>query len=131
MQIKDLLISQQVIQQFLNRKMPAKEARKWSKLTYALVKNQRLIEHELETVDKARVKLLAANWTKNEKTNKYDIPDKDQEKWEAMYEELLSGEADFTPYQVPFALIENIEITPGELYAISFIFTDLETDPAA
>ena len=131
MQIKDLLLAQQVIQQLLNRRMPAKEARKWSKLTYALVKNQRLIEQELETVDKARVKLLSANWTKDEKTNHYDIPDEDLPKWNAMYEELLSGEADFTPYQVPFALIENIEITPGEMFGISFLFTDAETDPAA
>jgi hypothetical protein len=74
MKIKDLLNAQPAMQQLINRKMPAR-------LAYALAKNTRLINQELEVYDQARLRLLAENWTLDPKTNQYDIPEQDQDKW--------------------------------------------------
>jgi hypothetical protein len=119
MKIKDLLSAQPAMQQLINRRMPAR-------LAYALAKNTRLINQELEVYDQARLRLLAENWTLDPKTNKYDIPDKDQEKWKKMHEDLIETEVDYQPYMVDFSLCENIEMMPGEIPALWFIFDNLD-----
>jgi hypothetical protein len=121
MKIVDLLNAQPVVQQLMDRKMPAR-------LAYALAKNFRMISQELEDYDKARLSLLTAHWALNQKTGKYDIPEEDQEKWRKMHDELIQGETGYQPYKVDFSLCENIELTPGEILALSFIFENLDLD---
>jgi hypothetical protein len=119
MKIVDLLNAAPVMQQLIDRKMPAQ-------LAYALAKNFRMITQELVDYDKARLSLLAAHWALDQKTGKYDIPDEDQEKWRKMHDELIQGETGYQPYKVDFSLCENIELTPGEILALSFIFEHLD-----
>jgi hypothetical protein len=122
MKIIDLLSAQPAMQQLINRKMPAK-------LAYALAKNTRLINQELENYDQARLALLAAHWPLDQKTGKYDIPEEDQEKWRKMHDELIQGESGFQPFKIDFALTESIEMTPGEFAALWFIFTEDDYSP--
>ncbi len=122
MKIVELLNAAPVLKQLTDRKMPAK-------LAYGLAKNIRLINQELEDYDKARLSLLGAHWTLDQKTGKYDIPDDDQEKWKKMYDELIQGETGYQPYKVDFSLCENIEMTPWEILTLSFIFDNLDLDP--
>ena len=124
MKIIDLLNAQPIIQQLVDRKMPAK-------LAYGLAKNFRLITQDLEDYDKARLSILQANWKEDKKTNKFNIPEKDQEKWEAMHKELIEAEAGYQPYIVNLALIEKIEMTPGELMTLWFIFDGDGLGPSA
>ncbi len=121
MKIVDLLSAAPVLQQLINRRMPAR-------LAYAMAKNARMINQELQDYDQTRLNLLSAHWTLDPNTNKYDVPDEDQDKWRKMHEDLIQAEADFQPYKVDFSLAENIELTPGELIAISFIFDHLDLD---
>ncbi len=121
MKIVNLLNAAPVMQQLMDRKMPAP-------LAYALAKNFRMISQELEDYDKARLSLLAAHWSLDQKTGKYDIPEEDQEKWRKMHEELIQGETGYQPYKVDFTLCENIELTPGEILTVSFIFDHLDLE---
>ena len=123
MKIIELLNTGPVLEQLMDRKMP-------TQLAYALAKNYRLITQELETIDKARINLLKAHWSLDEKTNRYNIPNEDQLKWKEMYDELINGEADYKPYKVNFALTEKIEMTPGEIMSLWFIFDNLDLGPA-
>jgi len=117
MKILDLLNAQPVIQQLQNSKMPAK-------LAYGLAKNFRMIGQELEDYDKARLKILQDNWTLNEETTKFDIPDEDQKKWQDLHKELLDTEIDYKPYKLDLALTESIEMTPAEFSALWFVFDE-------
>jgi hypothetical protein len=117
MKILDLLNAQPVIQELQNKIMP-------SKLAYGLAKNFRIIGQELEDYDKARLKILRDNWTINEETNKFDIPDEDQKKWQDLHKELLDTEIDYKPYKLDLALTESIEMTPVEFSALWFIFDE-------
>ncbi len=123
MKIVNLLNAAPVMQQLMDRKMPAR-------LAYALAKNFRMITQELEDYDKARLSLLVAHWSLDQKTGKYDIPEEDQEKWRKMHEELIQGETEYRPYKIDFALTESIEMTPGEFAALWFIFTGDDLGPA-
>jgi hypothetical protein len=120
----DLLNAQPVVQSMMDRKMP-------SKLAYGLAKNFRMIGQELESYNQARVNLLQANWTLDPETNKYNIPDDDQPKWRIMHDELIQAESDYQPYKVDFNLTEDIEMTPGELLSLWFIFDGDGQGPAA
>ena len=124
MKIVDLLNAQPVVQALTDRKMPAK-------LAYGLAKNFRMITQDLEDYDKARLKLLQDNWELDPETNKYKIPDEDQEKWKALHTELLEAETDYQPFKLDFALTESIEMTPGEFAALWFIFDGDDASPAA
>lgn len=126
MKILDLLNSAPIMQQLMDRKMP-------SKLAYGLAKNFRMIAQELEDYDKTRVKTLRDNWELDPKTNNYKIPKDDQEKWKAMHTELLETESGYQPFKVDLALTDSIEMTPGELMSLWFIFdgADLGPIPAA
>jgi hypothetical protein len=115
MKIIDLLNAQPVMQEVSSRKMPAK-------LSYALAKNFRLINTELEDYNNIRLKLLSENWVLDEKTKKYDIPDSDQEKWKKMHDELIDSECEYKPYKINMTLIENLDWTPNELLSLWFIF---------
>src|SRR4030066_1446025 len=115
MKIVDLLNAQPVLQALTDRKMPAR-------LAYGLAKNFRMISQDLEDYDKARLKLLQDNWELDPETNKYKIPDEDQEKWRALHTELLAAETDYQPFKLDLALTESIEMTPGAFAALCFIF---------
>lgn len=115
MKIIDLLNAQPIMQELIVRKMPAK-------LAYALAKNFRLINVELEDYNKTRLKLLSENWVLDQKTNKYDIPDSDQEKWSKMHDELTNSECDYKPYKIDISLTENVNWSPAELMNLWFIF---------
>lgn len=124
MKIVDLLNAQPVVQSLNDRKMPAK-------LAYGLAKNFRMITQDLEDYDKARLKLLQDNWELDQETNKYKIPDEDQEKWKALHNELLEAETDYQPFKLDLALTESIEMTPGEFAALWFIFDGDDASSAA
>jgi hypothetical protein len=124
MKIVDLLNAQPVVQALTDRKMPAK-------LAYGLAKNFRMISQDLEDYDKARLKLLQDNWELDPETNKYKIPDEDQEKWRALHTELLEADTDYQPFKLDLALTETIEMTPGEFAALWFIFAGDDASPAA
>lgn len=124
MKIIELLNAQPVIQGLMDRKMPAK-------LAYALAKNFRMIGQDLEDYDKARLKLLQDNWVLDPKTNRYDIPDDDQKKWQDLHNELLEAEPGYQPYKIELALTESVEMTPGEFNSLWFIFDGDGQDPAA
>ena len=124
MKIVDLLNAQPVVQALTERKMPAR-------LAYGLAKNFRIITQDLEDYDKARIKLLQDNWELDPETNKYMIPDEDQEKWKALHTELLEAETDYQPFKLDLALTESIEMTPREFASLWFIFDGDETNPAA
>src|SRR5512135_3872580 len=115
MKIIDLLNAQPVLQNLVERKMPAK-------LAYGIAKNFRLIVSELEDYDKTRVKLLSENWKMEKKTNKYDIPDADQEKWKKMHDDLIQTESGYQPYTIDLALTEQVDWSPAELLSLWFIF---------
>lgn len=117
MKILDLLNAQPALQSLMDRKMP-------SKLAYGFGKNIRLINQELEDYNKARLKMLEDNWPFNQETNKYDIPDEEQEKWKKMHGELVDAECDYQPYKIDLTLTETVEMTPGEFSALWFIFQD-------
>jgi len=123
MKILDLLNSAPIVQQLMDRKMPAK-------LAYGLAKNFRMITQDLEDYDKARIKILQDNWVLNPETKKFDIPDEDQEKWRLLHSELLEGESAYQPFIVDLALTESIEMTPGEFSALWFIFDGDDPGPA-
>jgi len=126
MKIIDLLNASPILNKMMDRKMPAK-------LAYALVKNARLINHELEIYDQARINILQANWIMDPKTNQYKIPKEDQEKWQGLHNDLIQAESDYQPFKVDFGLTEKVELTPGELMALWFIFDgadDLAPIPA-
>ena len=125
MKIVDLLNAQPVVQALTDRKMPAK-------LAYGLAKNFRMITQDLDDYDKARLKLLQDNWELDPETNKYKIPDEDQEKWKALHTELLEAETDYQPFKLDLALTESVEMTPREFNALWFIFDgDGQESPAA
>ena len=124
MKIVDLLNAQPVVQALTDRKMPGK-------LAYGLAKNFRMISQDLEDYDKARLKLLQDNWELDLETNKYKIPDEDQEKWKALHTELLEAESDYQPFKLDLALTESIEMTPGEFAALWFIFNGDDASPKA
>ncbi len=115
MKIIDLLNAQPALQSLIDRRMPGK-------LAYGLAKNFRMITQELEDYDKGRIKILQDNWVLNSKTNKYDIPDEDQEKWKNLHNELLQTETEYQPFKLDLALTESVEMTPGEFSALWFIF---------
>src|SRR5512136_1109055 len=116
----DLLNAQPVVKDLTDRKMPAK-------LAYGLAKNFRMITQDLEDYDKARLKLLEDNWELDPETNKFKIPDEDQKKWQDLHAELLQAEAGYQPYKIDLALTESIEMTPGELLALWFIFDNADS----
>lgn len=115
MKLIDLLDAQTALQNIMGRKMPAK-------LAFMIAKNFRLIACEIEDYDKTRTKLLSDNWPLNEKTNKFDIPDKDQSKWKKMHDELLQTESGYQPYKINLSYTEQVEWAPGELLSLWFIF---------
>jgi hypothetical protein len=100
-----------------------------AKLAYGLAKNFRMISQDLEDYDKARLKLLQDNWELDPETNKYKIPDEDQEKWKALHTELLETETDYQPFKLDLALTESIDMTPGEFAALWFIFDGDDASP--
>ena len=115
MKIIDLINSQPVMQSLIERKMTAK-------LAYAIAKNFRLITSELEDYDKTRLKLLSDHWELNEKTNSYDVPDEDKEKWKKMHDDLLQTECGYQPYKIDLVLTEQMDWSPAELLSLWFIF---------
>jgi len=115
MKIIDLLNSQPILQDLVNQRMPAK-------IAYCVAKNFRLISVELEDYNKTRLKLLSENWTLDPVTNKYDIPDNEQEKWKTIHNELLDSECDYKPFKIDISLIEKLDWSPVELLSLWFIF---------
>ena len=68
MKISEMLNAIFPLNQVIARELPGK-------LAYAVAKNTRIINKELEIVNETRVKMLEAHGYKpNSKTNKYDIP---------------------------------------------------------
>ena len=117
MKIIDLLRAQQSIETIMTRKMPGK-------LAYAFSKNFRLINLELEYYNEARIKLLSDNWPFDGKTQSYSIPEEDKEKWKQIHDELLNSESSYKPYTLDANLVNDIELTPGELFDLWFLFEE-------
>lgn len=118
MKITELLESFPTMQQLIGRKLPGK-------LSYALAKNIKMINSEIEIFDQTRLKLLSENWPLNKDTNKYDVPPEDQEKWQAMYKELAEQEVKIDPYMVDKSIIDGIEgISPAEVMAILWMIKE-------
>ena len=117
MKLVDLLNSQPVMSGLLQRKMPGK-------LAYAISRNVRLADAEIESYHVARIKLLSDNWKFNEKTQKYDISDEDQPKWQAMHKELVEVEVQVSPYMIDASMFDNVEVTPAEMVAIAWMIKE-------
>jgi hypothetical protein len=122
MKIVDLINAAQVMQKLMDQKMPAQ-------LAYALAKNARMINHELEIYDQARVSILDSHWEKDPAKNEYKIPAKDQKEWEKLHNGLLQSETDYQPFKADFSLTEKIEISPGQLMELWFIFDGSDLGP--
>lgn len=116
MKVIDLLNAQPIMQEVVNRKLPAK-------LAYGFAKNFRLINSELEDYNKSRIKILSENWKLNKETGKYDIPDEDQEKWRELHDEILNIDCGFEPFKIDMKLIENLEWSPNEILSLWFLFS--------
>jgi len=115
MLIKDLLLAKPVLQRLNNEKMPAK-------LAYAMAKNFRLVNQELEDFEKARKKMLEDNYEFDEKNNKYIIPPEKEAEAQKMFDELINATVQFIPYQIPeFWLFDQLQLTPGEVMAIEWM----------
>lgn len=117
MKIRDLLNAQPVLQKLNDQKMPAK-------LAYAMAKNFRLVNQELEDYEKARIKILSDNWKIDEKENRYIIPDEDQSKFQKMLNELVDNEVKFSPITIDFELMSGMELAPGEVIAIDWMIKE-------
>ncbi len=115
MKVVELLNAAPILQRLADQKMPAK-------LAYALAKNFRMVNQEIEDYDQARISILKANWKIDPGTNQYKVPEDDQPKWKELHNELLLAEANFQPYLIEFSLAESIELTPGEVMALWFLF---------
>lgn len=111
-----MLANQMTWRELMARKMPAKVA-------YALAKNIRKIDTELELYSSTRTKLLGDNWKKTEDGTKYDIPPEDEAKWQEMHKELLETEVTLDLHTIDFPQIENLEFTPAEMLALDFMIT--------
>ena len=117
MKIQDLLEMRPVLQQVLDHKMPAK-------LAYAIAKNVRQVNSELEDFETTRIKLLKDNWELDPVTQQYTIPPEDQKKWQEMYRELTQAEVELKPFTVKQSMFDNLEITPGEMMALSWMIEE-------
>lgn len=117
MQIIDLLNAHPVLQRLMSEKMPVR-------LAYAVQKNFRLMEQEIKVFDDTRLKLLEENWKLNKETNQFDVPDEDKERWRKMFAELAESESTFVPYVIDFSLVDGLQLTPGEMLAISWMFKE-------
>ena len=118
MKLRELLVAQPALQELNRRKMPVK-------LAYAMAKNFRLVNQELEDYEKARVKMLQDNWKVNPETNKYEIPPEDDAKATVMFDELLDEQVDLpTVIKVTLTQLEGMELSPGEVEAISWMIEE-------
>lgn len=122
MKIKDIIQMQSALASLMAKKMPVK-------LSYAIAKNLKMINREMEDFEEARVKLLREHWALDPKTNKYNIPDEDKPKWDEMYKELIEMEMGFQPYLFPYVYLEGLEFTPGEMLALENFYQE-EKQPA-
>lgn len=120
MKIIELLESQSTMQRLVTQKMPAKVA-------YALARNIKQMNEELKTFDETRVKLLEENWKMDPETSQYKVPPEDQKRWQDMYANLIESEVKIDPYMIKLSLLDSVELTPGEMLAISWMVTD--SDP--
>lgn len=119
MRIIELLESQPTMQRLVTQRMPAKVA-------YALAKNIKQMNEELKTFDETRVKLLEENWETDPKTSQFKIPPEDQERWNTMYNDLIESEVKIDPYMIKLSLLDSVELTPGEMLAISWMVAEEE-----
>lgn len=115
MLIKDLLIAQPVLQRLNNEKMPAK-------LAYAMAKNFRLVNQELEDFEKARTKMLEDNFEKSEDGSRFVIPPEREAEAQKMFDELINTEVDLKVYEIPSEwMTDQLMLTPGEAMAIEWL----------
>lgn len=117
MKLVELLNAQPTLQRLMTQKMPAKAA-------YAIAKNVKMITPEFVTYDETRVKLLKENWELDPKTNQYDIPDEDREKWQKMHLELLDEEVKIDPYMIDLTTLDGVELAPNEVMAIEWMLKE-------
>lgn len=110
----DVLNSKPVLEGLLDQKMSGK-------LAYALTKNIRRIDPELDAIDRARDKILASRWPLNFETQTYEVPDEDKETWRQLYTELLEQPSDVKPYLMPTEWFEDVKISPRELMLIDWL----------
>lgn len=117
--MSELLDAQPVLQELVVKKMPVKVA-------YAIAKNIKLANAELETFEETRIKLLKENWPLDEESQEFKVPDEDKEKWKEMLKELLDTEVSFKPYVVDIALVNGLELTPAQVLNISWMFINTD-----
>lgn len=123
MKIKEMLNAILPLNQVIARELPGK-------LAYAVAKNTRLINKELEIVNETRVKMLDAHGYKsNPDTNKYDIPEKEQSAWDKEFDDFAETEIDIPLHKVRPELFDNVTtITAQEIMALSFMIDDEEPE---
>jgi len=117
MKIFEILEIQPTLQTIMEMKMPGK-------ISYAIMKNFKKLKDEVEIYDQARIKLLSDNWELDPKTNRYDIPDKDQNRWNEMHKSLLEMEVNIDPFYISEELIQSVEFSPAQMLALSFMVQD-------
>jgi hypothetical protein len=117
MKLSELVEAQPALQRLANEKMPVKVA-------YAIAKNLRAVKPEVEAFEETRLKLLEENWELDPNTNQFKIPPEDQEKWQQMAKELLDTEVDIKVYIVDLATMDGTRVTPNDMAALSWMFTN-------
>lgn len=108
-----------------NKKLPIK-------ISYAVGKNIMELQKELESIEKARIKLVEQYAEKEEDgtckvvDGHYELGDNEQ-KLNEEFMEFMNSETEITVHTVPEAILETMEdvrydaLTPAELIAIDFM----------
>lgn len=123
MKLKDLIVARNVLQSikyqpvntieegnppvFVPVRMPAK-------LAYAIEKNERLMEPELQAHEAGRLKILENVGVKpGEK-----IPEDKEKEANEEYQKLIEMAADFQPYKVTIDIFGNMELDSEQMKAL-------------
>lgn len=114
MKLIDLLRAKPVLEELSRQKMSGK-------LAYALVKNIRLINIELEMIGVTRDRMLSEHWPVDPEKGEYSVPPEDAGKWHQMYTDFLQTESNLVPYKIPIEWFESLQLSPIDLVSIEWL----------
>lgn len=115
MKLSELVNSVEALQRLGQTKMAAKVA-------YAVAKNLRMIDAELEVFNETRSGLLERYRTLNEETKAYEI--KDQAGLDREYKELLGTETGFTPLRIRLDTLGEVDVTPSDMATLMWLIIE-------
>ena len=118
--LKQVFFGQPVIQKLANQAMPIKVAFRMNKLL-------KKIADEYENIEQQRT-VLIKKYGKETDDNKIEVNKENVEQFTAEFVELLEEETDLDIEPVNASLLpDSISLTPQEMAAIEFIFSEEKT----